>query len=415
MEAGKLFEKACKLGIGGTVKMGAVKWKKLELDFVFPTAPGRRMIIDRIFGREYKRIIIFENHFGYKNIMMQRPHHLLRNMGDDETLVLYNSYYDVDYEGRGRITQIGRSVYVLDMYYYREYLLKVAKNITNRYLMVYSTDTVPQRWIDGYLSCGFKVIYEYVDDINPDLIAPNKINEILKRHSILLKNRRVLTVATADKLYQNVLECEGKANVIQISNGAECAKFDPRSTTADKQYIDWLDSEKIHVGYYGALASWIDYDLLKRLTQEQDIQLILIGIEHDRSLGESNLLNLDNVRYFGKKDYESLAGYVHYFDVCIIPFVVNEVTRATSPVKLFEYMAMEKSVITTKLPECMKYDLVNVASDEEEFVSMVRKCWEQRDDVERKERLRQCAWENDWSAKAGELKTYLSQWEKNEG
>ena len=147
----------------------------------------------------------------------------------------------------------------------------------------------------------------------------------------------------------------------------------------------------------------------------QDIQLILIGIEHDRSLGESNLLNLDNVRYFGKKDYESLAGYVHYFDVCIIPFVVNEVTRATSPVKLFEYMAMEKSVITTKLPECMKYDLVNVASDEEEFVSMVRKCWEQRDDVERKERLRQCAWENDWSAKAGELKTYLSQWEKNEG
>ena len=123
--------------------------------------------------------------------MMQRPHHLLRNMGDDETLVLYNSYYDVDYEGRGRITQIGRSVYVLDMYYYREYLLKVAKNITNRYLMVYSTDTVPQRRIDGYLSCGFKVIYEYVDDINPDLIAPNKINEILKRHSILLKNRRV--------------------------------------------------------------------------------------------------------------------------------------------------------------------------------------------------------------------------------
>ena len=91
--------------------------------------------------------------------------------------------------------------------------------------------------------------------------------------------------------------------MIQISNGAECAKFDPRSTTADKQYIDWLDSEKIHVGYYGALASWIDYDLLKRLTQEQDIQLILIGIEHDRSLGESNLLNLDNVRYFGKKDY----------------------------------------------------------------------------------------------------------------
>ena len=415
MGAERLFEKACNLGIRGTIRMGAVKWKKLETDFVFPTAPGRRAVADRILRKGYKRIVVFENHFGYKNIMMQRPQHLLRNMGDDETLVLYNSYYDVDYEGRGRITQIGRSAYVLDMYYYREYLLKAVKGIKNRYLMVYSTDTVPQRRIEGYLALGFKVIYEYVDDINPDLIAPNKIDEILKRHSALLKDKRVLAVTTADKLYQNVQAHGGKAKAVQISNGAECAKFVPGSTTGDKQYLDWLDPGKIHVGYYGALASWVDYELLGRLAQEQDIQVILIGVEHDGSLRESALLSRDNVRYFGKKDYESLAGYVHYFDVCIIPLAVNEITRATSPVKLFEYMAMEKPIVTTALPECMKYDLVNIAKDKEEFVCMVRKCWAQRDDAERKESLRQCAWDNDWEAKAKELKIYLSQWEKDEG
>ena len=414
MEAGKVFEKARKLGIHGTIKMGAVKWKKMETGFIFPTAPGRKRILDQLLKKEYKRIIIFENHFGYKNIMMQRPQHLLRSMGDDETLVLYNSYYDVDYEGRGRITQVGRSTYVLDLYYYRAYLFEAAKKIENRYLMVYSTDTVPLRRIDEYLMRGFKVIYEYVDDINPDLISPNKIKAILKRHNALLNDERIMVVATADKLYQNILRHKGKARAVQISNGAECIKFDPKSITEDSQYLNWLNEEMIHVGYYGALASWVDYELLNRLAQEQDIQIILIGIEHDDSLEKSGLLGKENVRYFGKKEYGVLAGYVHYFDVCIIPFVVNEITKATSPVKLFEYMAMEKPVVTTKLPECMKYKLVNTARNKEEFVNMVRECWNQREDTERKERLRQCAWENDWSSKAEELKVYLAQWEKNE-
>ena len=94
---------------------------------------------------------------------------------------------------------------------------------------------------------------------------------------------------------------------------------------------------------------------------------------------------------------------------------MNEITRATSPVKLFEYMAMEKPIVTTALPECMKYGTVNIARDKEEFVSMVRKCWAQRGDAAGKERLRQCARDNDWAAKAKELKKYLSWWEKDEG
>ena len=58
----------------------------------------------------------------------------------------------------------------------------------------------------------------------------------------------------------------------------------------------------------------------KRLADNEKIQLILIGIEHDDSLKKSGLLDYKNVKYFGKKPYESLAGYVHFWDVCIIPF-----------------------------------------------------------------------------------------------
>ena len=100
--------------------------------------------------------------------------------------------------------------------------------------------------------------------------------------------------------------------------------------------------------------------------------------------------------------------------MCVIPFAVNEITMATSPVKLFEYMAMGKPIVTTDLPECRKYDVVRTAGSAEEFVRAVIECYEQREDNEMKERLRECAWQNDWSARAEELKRRLSQWEKDE-
>ena len=132
--AGKeLLNKIRKKGISGTFKMIAVKWKKTERDLWNPPISRvRKDLIDRILRRGYSRIVIYENHFGYHNIMMQRPQHMLRNMGDEETLILYNSYYDIDFKDRRRITPIARHVYVLDLYYYRKYLLNALKQIEKK-------------------------------------------------------------------------------------------------------------------------------------------------------------------------------------------------------------------------------------------------------------------------------------------
>lgn len=414
MKLDKVISKVRTLGIRGTAGMAAVKWKKRECGSGTLTAPGRKKIIDKILTGQYKRVIIFENHFGYYNIMLQRPQHLLRNCGDSETLVIYNSYYNVDFKNRARVTKIDESVYVLDLFYYRRYLLDSIIKIPNRYLCVYSTDTVPYSRIEEYLKKDFRIIYEYVDDINGDLISKKKIESILKRHELLLVDARVLTVATADKLYENVRLKVPASNVVKISNGAQCAKFTPGTRTDDREFLNWIREDTVKAGYYGALANWVDYNLLKRLADEKNVQIILIGVEHDDSLAKSGILEYENVRYFGKKAYESLAGYVEFFDVCMIPFVINEITKATSPVKLFEYMAMEKPVVSTALPECIKYDPVCIAHSQDEFIKAVFECRTVREDQERKERLSRCAWENDWSAKAEELKRCLSQWEKNE-
>ena len=65
MGIGDKLKKARSLGIAGTVKMAAVKWKKAERSDGSPAAPGRRVILDRILSRGYKRIIIFERNIRF--------------------------------------------------------------------------------------------------------------------------------------------------------------------------------------------------------------------------------------------------------------------------------------------------------------------------------------------------------------
>ena len=401
---GKIREK----GIKKSIRMISVKLKKQEKWGVKSLSDNRRESIGQILKQKFDTIIIFENHFGYYNIMLQRPQHMTRELCDERTLVLYNSYYDIDYKTSDRITKIKDNCYVLDMYYYRQAIQqRLKKEDKTKILMVYSTDTVPMSLIRQYEEEGFKVLYEYVDDINPDLISAKKLSMVMERHDYLVKNENTFVVATATRLYQNVLEKNKNANVALISNGVECGKFSRDVQTKDREYLSWLKEDTIKVGYYGALASWVDYKLLEELAKDIRLQIILIGVEHDNSLQESGLLKFDNVRYFGRKPYEKLAEYANFFDVCMIPFVVNEVTEATSPVKLFEYMALGKPVVTTALPECKKYDMVEIAGSAEEFCNKIYEAADGKQDEDYIRQLIECARENDWAAKAADVKTFI--------
>ena len=415
--AGKeLINKIRKKGICGTIKMIAVKWKKTERDLWNPPISRvRKDLIDRILRRGYSRIVIYENHFGYHNIMMQRPQHMLRNMGDEETLILYNSYYDIDFKDRRRITPIARHVYVLDLYYYRKYLLNALKQIEKKYVMVYSTDTVPVSRIKQYSELGFRIIYEYVDDINEELISRKKIAQIRSRHQYLLRAKNVLTVATADKLYKEAKSNNKKTRIVQISNGAECDKFVPESVTEDQVYRQWLKEDMLHVGYYGALAKWFDYQLVKELAETGKYQIVLFGIKYDDSYEKAGLDRQENVHFLGSRDYHVLQNYAAKMDVLTIPFLINEITKATSPVKLFEYMALNKPIVTTDMDECRKYQSVLIGHDHKEFEAKLDEALGKRSDKAYIELLDREALENTWEEKAKAIIEEMKHCEEADG
>lgn len=88
---------------------------------------------------------------------------------------------------------------------------------------------------------------------------------------------------------------------------------------------------KIIVGYHGALAQWIDYDLLGQIAQDKRFVLVLIGFEHDGNLKKSGILDYDNVFYLGAKSYQELNAYCAYYDIAILPFIINNITLSVSP------------------------------------------------------------------------------------
>ena len=102
----------------------------------------------------------------------------------------------------------------------------------------------------------------------------------------------------------------------------------------------------------------------------------------------------------GPRDYKVLKYYAEKCDILTIPFVLNDITKSTSPVKIFEYMALHKPIVTTDMQECRKYKSVLIGKNHEDFIKCLEKAYKIRNDKEYIKLLDKEAKENDWKEKA---------------
>lgn len=125
------------------------------------------------------------------------------------------------------------------------------------------------------------------------------------------------------------------------------------------------------VGYYGAIAEWFDVDLLAEVAESRPgYNFVLLGGVFDTNV--SRLRNLPNVRLLGQQPYETMPQYLYNFDVCVIPFKINQITEATDPVKLYEYLSGGKPVVSVNLPELAPYrDHILIAETAADFAAKI--------------------------------------------
>lgn len=169
-------------------------------------------------------------------------------------------------------------------------------------------------------------------------------------------------VVTTSQVLHDVA-MEHNASVHMVRNAAE---YDFFSSCPQSIYRD-AHGRRV-IGYYGAIAEWIDAELLSKVAREfQDCLLLLVGAV-DNAVRQQ-LVNLPNVLFTGEVKYAELPYYLYGMDVCLLPFRVVPLTLATNPVKVYEYLSAGKPVVAVRLPEMTQFDgVVAVAETHEEFL-----------------------------------------------
>jgi glycosyltransferase involved in cell wall biosynthesis len=209
------------------------------------------------------------------------------------------------------------------------------------------------------------VVYDCADDRMEFAGVPQWIKEYLE----LLINKAQIIFATSDNLY-NKMRQYGKDNVYMVGNGVDVDHFKKAmSNIPIPEDIKML--KKPIIGYFGVIDQWLDLELIKKLASAYpNSSILLIGPIMLMPCEELNeLKKCQNVFFIGKRPYNLLPSYLKAFDVCIIPFKMNELTKSVNPVKLYEYLAGWKNVVSTALPEINKYnDLVYIAQDYDDFI-----------------------------------------------
>ncbi|MDU6697778.1 MAG: glycosyltransferase [Clostridium perfringens] len=360
---------------------------------------------------DFDEIIVFHASFGWNIEMKQRPQHLAEALSKKKVLYIYRS--DVKNDNIYSIKKIKDNLYVLnlDMYSLNMAFFEAIKSINKpKFLHVYATclNSVDYEKIKTYMDKGFKVIYDFVDELSSEISGYNITSKMIEDHEKLLRDKEnVLVVSTAKKLKDIANKFRGEnENNILAPNAVNLEDFKNHGHEIGEKIQPIVNKRKPIIGYYGALAKWFDYKLIEQLAKErEDYEIVLIGMDYDGSYDQSNLKYYLNISYLGMIDYKDLINYSRYFDVCIVPFIKNDITDSTSPLKIFEYMALEKPIVTTNINECKNYESCLISKDYDEFIRNIDKALKlEVDNKEYFNILRREAEENTWDNRAELIK-----------
>lgn len=242
-------------------------------------------------------------------------------------------------------------------------------------------------------------IYFCMDDflnfpgVSAKMIAPLE-RRLLERVDAL--------VATAKSLTQSKLPASGNAHL--LPQGVNYEHFSaPRPEPKELASIP-----RPRIGFAGTVGGCCDLGLVRRIAETYpNCSVVLVGpiTAHRATIGA---LMRPNVHVLGLRPYSELPAYVQGFDVGIIPYVLNDWTRAVDPLKLLEYLAAGLPVVSSAIPEAAKYaEIVAMAPDDDAFVRSVGDALAADRDAAR-ERGQAIARQHTWKQRADTLLGIMS-------
>lgn len=252
-------------------------------------------------------------------------------------------------------------------------------------------------WIAAKLKSIFtprRVLYDCADD----RVALTKVSEGMRAAEIVDQNERVIgdlsDCLVAITPYLARIKSHLNDRILVVPNGIDTNFFTPEARQAPTGIFGALHGPIVL--YIGAVEDWVDRDLVMHAARLcPGHQFVFVG---PRSVDVTAASAIPNVHFFDRRPYEEMPSVIMQSTACMIPFKNDDVTKSCDPLKVLQYIAMHKPVVSTYYEGVNDYGgLVRVAKSAEEFADHVVAATEsvgQADSLaQRTDVLRRYSWE----------------------
>lgn len=222
------------------------------------------------------------------------------------------------------------------------------------------------KWMEhlSSISSQSTIIYDCMDEWEE--FKKNDLNigsEELIYYERKLASVAHLVITSSKKLYLKMSYFN--TNVYYLPNGVWINDF--KYDNHKEQIPDDLKNIKKPIVFFmGAIAEWVDIELIEYIAKSRPkYSFVFVGPKR------CDLPHLPNIYKLGYKNYDMLPQYLFQSKVAIIPFKVNNLTAAVTPLKLYEYLASGTPVVTTILPDIIGLAGTRTALSYEEFIQYI--------------------------------------------
>lgn len=217
---------------------------------------------------------------------------------------------------------------------------------------------------------GCYIIYEHIDNWDSSLGDLFYDENVFKN---FVEQADLITV-TAKLLGEKIRNISSR-KYLYLPNAVNIELFEPLKTyTCPNDLVIAKKGGKTLL-YFGSLwGEWFDWDKIIYISDKcKDCEINLIG---DYSGIKERVISIEknvekNIHFLGLKNQSELPAYLQYSDIAILPFKNCDIGKYVSPLKIFEYVAMNKKVISTSLDDIQNYPNVYCSDRNEDWAEMI--------------------------------------------
>jgi hypothetical protein len=330
-------------------------------------------------------LFVFPPSIGWDVTLVQRPHHLARAFASLGFPVIFEEESDAGSPATdGGLRAEGENLWISRG--------ATPTGLANRVLWSFAYN-VPER----ARLANARLVYDVID--HPD-VFPYPERVLKRNHERALEEANAV-FAVSQPLLEVVRQRRGDA--VYLPNGVEFARFAaaPNPNSIPEEITRTRSRGRPAAGYVGALARWVDSDLLAALAAlRPDWDFFVVGEALDRSFDRFESARPATLHMVGARPYPTIPSILSGFDAGLIPFRIGPEGANASPIKLYEYLAAGLPVLATPIRECELVPEVEVATSAAGFSDLLDRARGLRRSDDFQRRARDRARENDWSARA---------------